>query len=190
MKRLAVVLALLALPMAALAQLSVTNQYGGITISGMTGTDGAGTIGASTITSSQSELTSFASFTSAKGADLGRVNFTTGTLATGSVSGGGTFADGGSFIIIGQGEWEAGLGGPKGKTTLFSGSFVGPIDWTLVSHVGQQYTYNLTGNIEGTLFNGASFTGTTSQTIYAYNGQLLQGTAHISVGTSELEKRH
>src|ERR1022692_1602212 len=113
MRRVVVVLALLALalPMAAWADdISIVNQAGNIAISNMTGTGGAGTIGASTVTSNQSQLTSFDGFTSSKGADLGRVNFATGALLSGTVSGGGVFsATGSSFTVIGQGKWLAGL---------------------------------------------------------------------------------
>ncbi len=111
----------------------------------------------------------------------------TGALATGSISGGGTFAGGGSFNIVGQGSWLAGLpGSPKGKTTLFSGSFVGPIEWTLTSVAGPKATYTLSGNVAGTLYNGMTITGTTSQNFYTYNGQLVAGVGHITVGNTTL----
>jgi hypothetical protein len=194
MRRVVVVLALLALalPMAAWADtITTTNQTGTIGITGMPLTNGLGTIGTSVISSKGSQLTNFAwgsfSATSGKGSALGSVNFATGALATGSVSGGGTFAGGGSFDIVGQGSWMAGLpGSPKGKTTLFSGSFVGPIDWTLDSKSGPKETYTLTGNIAGTLFNGTAITGTTSQNFYTYNGQLVAGIGHISIGSTTL----
>jgi hypothetical protein len=182
----------LALPMAAWADtITTTNQTGTIAITGMTGTNGLGTIGTSTITSSGSQLTNFTwgsfSQTAAKGSALGSLSFSTGTLATGSISGGGTFNAGGSFTIVGQGKWLAGLpGSPKGKTTLFSGSFVGPIDWTLDSKVGPKATYTLTGDIAGTLYNGVSVTGSTSQNFYTYNGQLVAGIGHITVGNTTL----
>jgi len=195
MRRVVVVLALLALalPMAAWADtITTTNQTGTIGISGMSGTNGLGTIGTSTISSKGSQLTTFnwGSFTatSPKGGALGTLGFTTGALATGSVSGGGTFAGGGSFSIVGQGKWLSGLpGSPKGKTTLFSGSFVGPVDWTLDSKVGPKSTFTLTGTVAGTLYNGTSVTGTTSQTVYIYNNaQLIAGIGHISIGNTTL----
>ncbi len=194
MRRVVVILALLtlALPVAAWADtITTTNQTGTIAITGMTGTNGFGTNGTSTISSSGSQLTNFTwggfSATSGKGSALGSLSFSTGTLATGSISGGGTFNGGGSFSIVGQGKWLAGLpGSPKGKTTLFSGSFVGPIDWTLTSTAGPKETFTLTGDIAGTLFNGASVTGTTSQNFYTYNGQLVAGIGHITVGNTTL----
>jgi PEP-CTERM motif-containing protein len=194
MRRVAGVLALLALasPMAAWADsITTTNQTGTIAISGMSGTGGLGTIGTSTISSNGSQLTNFSfgsfSASSTKGTDLGSVSFTTGTLSSGSVSGGGTFAGGGSFTLVGQGTWLAGLSGsPKGKTTLFSGSFVGPIDWTLDSKVGPKETFTLTGNIAGMLYNGVSVSGTTTQNYYSYSGQLFSGIGHIQVGNTTL----
>src|SRR5271170_78051 len=192
MRRVVVILALLALalPMAAWADtITTTNQTGTIFISGMSGTSGLGTVGTSTIASSGSQLTSFSwgsfSATSGKGSALGSVSFVTGALATGSVSGGGTFAGGGSFTITGQGSWLAGLpGAPKGKTTLFSGSFVGPIDWTLDSQAGPKLTFTLSGTISGTLYNGVSVTGTTYQNFYTYDGQLIAGIGHITIGNT------
>jgi hypothetical protein len=194
MRRVVGILALLtlALPMAAWADtITTTNQTGTIFISGMSGTGGLGTVGTSTITSNGSQLTNFSldtfSASSGKGGALGSLSFSTGALATGSVSGGGTFAGGGSFTIVGQGKWMAGLpGSPKRKTTLFSGSFVGPIDWTLDSKAGPKATYTLTGDLAGTLYNGVSVTGTTSQNFYTYNGQLIAGIGHISTGTTTL----
>jgi hypothetical protein len=192
MRRVVVVLALLALalPMAAWADtITTTNQTGTISISGMAGTNGLGTIGTSTITSKGSQLTDFEwgsfSATSGKGGALGTLGFSTGTLASGTVAGGGTFNGGGSFTIVGQGKWLAGLpGSPKGKTTLFSGSFVGPIDWTLDSTAGPKLTFTLSGTISGTLYNGVSVTGTTYQNFYTYDGQLIAGIGHITIGNT------
>jgi mucin-19 len=182
MRRVVGVMALLALalPMAAWADtVSTTNQTGTIAVSGMSGTAGLGTVGTSTIRSNGSQATNFSfgsfSASSTKGTDLGSVSFTTGALSSGSVSGGGIFAGRGSFSITGQGKWLAGLPGSlKGKTTLFSGSFVGPVDWTL------------TGSLAGTLYNGTRVTGATTQNFYTYNGQLIAGIGHITTGSTTL----
>jgi hypothetical protein len=194
MRRVVGVLALLALalPIAAWADtITTTNQTGTIAISGMSGTGGLGTVGTSMISSKGSQLTNFSlgsfSASSTKGTDLGSVSFTTGALSSGSVSGGGTFAGGGSFTLVGQGIWLAGLSSsPKGKSTLFRGSFVGPIDWTLDSKVGPKETFTLTGNIAGTLYNGIFVSGTTTQNFYSYSGQLFSGVGHIQVGNTTL----
>lgn len=167
-----VILALLALalPIAAWADgIDLTNQFGSISIS------------ASGIKSVGSQLESFNGITAAKGHSLGSVSFTTGALISGSIANGGTFsATGSTFTVIGKGNG----GQPKG--VIFSGTFVGPITWTLVSQVGQQLTYSLTGEIQGTLYDGRTVSGTTTQTFYTIPGQLAKGIGHISLGTTQL----
>jgi PEP-CTERM motif len=168
-----VVLALLAmaLPMAAWADgIVLTNQFGSISVSN------------SGIVSTQSQLTSFNGIVAPKGHSLGTVSFSTGALVSGSLAAGGTFsATGSSFIVIGKGNY----GEPKG--TIFSGSFVGPISWTLTSPPGQKnLTYTLSGTIQGMLYNGRMVTGTTTQNIFTVQGQLAQGIGHIRVGTTNL----
>jgi hypothetical protein len=167
-----VVLALLALvlPMAAFADgIDLTNKFGTISISN------AG------ITSKGSELTSFNGVVAPAGHSLGSVSYSTGALLTGSIAAGGTFSDvGSSFLVIGKGNY----GEPKG--TIFSGAFVGPIDWTLVSTVKSRVTYTLTGEISGELYTGRIVTGTTSQTIYSTVGQLAGGVGHIQLGSTHL----
>ena len=76
-----VVLALLALalPIAASADIILTNQFGNIAITAPNA--GLGTIGVTTITSSQSQLRSWGS--TVTGFSMGSVSFSTGTLATG-----------------------------------------------------------------------------------------------------------
>lgn len=168
-----VVLALLALalPMAAWADgITLTNDFGSISISSA----GIASVG--------SQLKSFNGITAPPGHSLGSVSFTTGALASGSIAAGGTFsATGSSFIVTGTGKY----GEPKG--TIFSGSFVGPITWTLTSGPGvKNLTYTLSGTIQGMLYDGRMVTGTTTQNIYTVNGQLTQGIGHIRVGTTNL----
>jgi hypothetical protein len=87
--------------------------------------------------------------------------------------------------VIGVGNWAHGH-----HTTLFTGSFVGPINWTLTSPISgpgsANLTYTLSGTIQGTLWDGRSVTGTTTQNIFTVNGQLIQGIGHIRVGTTNL----
>lgn len=161
----------LALPMAAWADgIDLTNEFGSLSIS------------SSGISSRGSELKSFNGITAPAGHSLGSVSFTTGALASGSIRYGGTFsATGSSFVVVGVGKY----GEPKG--TIFSGSFVGPITWTLTSGPGvNNLTYTLSGTIAGMLYDGRMVTGTTTQNVYTVNGQLAQGIGHIRVGTTNL----
>lgn len=167
------VLAVLALtlPMAAWASgIDITNQYGTISVSN------------SGITSKGSELTGYNNIVAPKGHSLGSVSFGTGALISGSLAAGGTFSATGSyFTVVGNGNY----GEPKG--TIFTGTFVGPITWTLTSPGGQKnLTYVLTGTITGTLYNGRSVTGTITQNIYTVQGQLVQGVGHIRGGSTNL----
>ncbi len=159
------VLALLAmaLPMTAWADIISMNQFGTVSITGMSGTEGLGTIGTSTITSTGSQLIQWNTTTG----HLGNVNFQTGALTSGSVSGGGTFAGGGYFDIIGVGAWASTLtGGHCGSgCTLFAGSFSGPVTWTLLSSTKQESSFELSGTISGMLYTGRDVTGTTTQFI-------------------------
>ena len=188
--RRAVVFALLALalPMVAWADgITLTNQDGTVSISAMTGTGGLGTIGVSTITSRGSELTQWNGTQAKPGGSLGSVSFATGALMSGSISGGGTFAGGGSFDVIGVGQWAQTLTGSKGAVALFTGSFTGPITWTLDSTSKSQSDYTLSGAISGTLWNGRVITGSTTQNIDILNrGQLNQGIGHLTGGTTGL----
>lgn len=160
----------LALPMAAWADgIDLVNQHGSISISN------AG------ITSTLSQLHSFNGIVADPGHTLGSVSFSTGALLTGNIHDGGTFsAVGSSFVVIGK--------GPKvpHKGTIFSGAFVGPISWTLVSQHGQGLVYELSGTIQGTLWNGHFAQGTTTQTIVSTNGQIAQGIGHIRIGQTGL----
>jgi hypothetical protein len=170
-----VVLALLALavalPTAAWADgIVLTNQFGSVTATS------AGII------SRQSQLTSFNGIVAPAGHALGSVSFGTGALISGSLAAGGTFSATGSyFTVIGRGNY----GEPKG--TIFSGTFVGPITWTLTSPAGQKnLTYSLTGTITGTLYDGRTVTGTTTQNMFTVGPQLAQGIGHIRAGTTNL----
>jgi hypothetical protein len=163
----------LALPMAAWADgITLTNEYGSISVF------------ASGITSRGSQLMSFCDPTCVyppAHRDLGTVSFATGALASGSIAAGGTFsATGSSFVVDGVGKY----GEPKG--TIFSGVFVGPIDWTkeTTGPHGNSIYYELSGTIQGTLYTGRVVTGTTVQDIYTSKDQLAQGIAHISTGST------
>lgn len=168
----------------------ILNQTGTIEISNVAGTGGLGTIGSSIITSSESPITNYGSFTAPSKSALGYVSFTTGALESGSVSGGGVFSSTGStFTITGLGKWLAGLTGSSshGKMTLFTGSFVGPIDWTLISQSGPKDTYALTGDVQGVLWNGTKVNLNETEDISVLNSaQGTKGIGHITLGTTQI----
>jgi PEP-CTERM motif len=88
--------------------------------------------------------------------NLGIVSFSTGALVSGSLAGGGRFAGGGSFSMIGNGS----NGLPHG--VIFHGQFNGPVTWTanFVSNGNAgmgAWFYTLSGSVAGTLSNGQSF---------------------------------
>jgi hypothetical protein len=145
---------------------NLTNQFGSVTITS------AG------IDTTHSELTAFA-FNWRKaplGHNLGSLSFSTGALIEGTLFGGGIFSSNDSNLVAtGLGKY----GVPKG--TIFAGSFEGPITWTLESHTGNNYVFDLIGSITGTLFNGRRISGSTEQTIYLNQNSLYQnqrGTLH------------
>jgi hypothetical protein len=161
----------LASPLTAFADgIVLTNQGGDIAISNA----GISSIG--------SQLRSFNGIVAPPGHSIGSVRFSTGALTSGSLATGGTFSStGSSFVVIGNGNY----GQPKG--TIFSGSFVGPIIWTLTSAPGiKNLTFTLSGTIQGMLYDGRMVSGTTVQNIYTTNGQLAQGIGHIKVGSTPL----
>ena len=164
MRRIAVVVGLCALllPMAAWADgIDLTNQFGTVTISN----SGISTIG--------SELMSWGKFQASKGHSLGTVSFTTGAFTSGGIWTGGTLsATGSTFNVVGVGLWAKKLTGQGSPVALFTGSFTGPINWTIVSHTGKfAYVFALSGDLYGMMYTGHDVTGTTTQTIYAYQNQ-------------------
>ncbi len=177
----------LALPIAAAASgIDLTNQFGTVSITGMAGTLGAGTIGVSTLTSKGSQMHEFDGMTAASLglSNLGYVNFSTGTLATGSILNGGTFsATGSSFTVLGKGNWAEGH-----NTAIFTGSFVGPIQWNyLGAGHGERQNYQLVGTLRGTLFDGRTVDGTTVQNISMLStAQGLVGDGHMFGGKTVL----
>lgn len=167
----------LALPIAASAgTIDITNTFGTVSVSP------AG------ITSTGSQLRSWDGIT--LGGSMGSVSFATGALTSGSLSGPvATFAGGGHFNVFGVGSWAKTLTGKSScgaGCALFTGSFVGPVTLTLVGHSGASLTWSLSGEIVGTLYDGRTVTGTTTQTLYSTNTQWSGGIGHIRVGNSQL----
>jgi len=152
MKRILVLAVLaLALPTAVFATSSIEYSNSGGTLT-------ASTTGGLTL--SGSDLTVIRSFpggTPITGANLGSVAFSTGALTSGSLAQGGVFAPGGTFTITGNGM----NGAPSG--VLFTGTFSGPVTWTLITNADGTHNYTLTGSLTGTTTSGFRTVGTTFQ---------------------------
>jgi hypothetical protein len=158
----------LTLPVVAMADgIDLVNKVGTISISN------AG------IMSKGSQLVQFNGIN--PGHSLGSVSFGTGALLSGSIQTGGIFSSVGSFFnVVGKGK----AGQPIG--TIFSGAFVGPISWTLVSQTGVSLVFQLTGALSGQLANGHTVSGTTTQLFHTTTGQLAQGIVHLTSGHTQL----
>jgi hypothetical protein len=113
------------------------------------------------------------------GNNLGSVSFSTGALLTGSLQTGGTFAGGGSFVITGNGT----NGIPNG--TIFSGTFSGPVTWTLVTLPNGTHNYTLTGVVSGSLL-GFSTSGVTVQLTVNTGKGYFNGWTSISSGDTNI----
>ncbi|HET9307055.1 MAG TPA: PEP-CTERM sorting domain-containing protein [Candidatus Sulfotelmatobacter sp.] len=112
--------------------------------------------------------------------DLGTLTFTTGALTSGSLAMGGTFAAGGTFTITGNGT----NGIPN--TTLFTGTFSGPVSWTLVTLANGTHNYTLTGALSGTWYNGSSAQGVTVQLTVNTGKGFFSGSTTISSGDTNV----
>jgi PEP-CTERM motif-containing protein len=110
--------------------------------------------------------------------NLGTVDFSTGALTSGSLQMGGTFAAGGTFTISGNGT----SGVPNG--VIFSGTFSGPVTWTLVTLANGTHNYTLTGALSGNIgSNGVSVQLTINTGTGFFNGstQVSSGDTNIIV---------
>src|SRR6266568_5123682 len=165
------VLLALALPMAAFANNSVDFTNSGGTLSGSS----AG------LTLSGSELIAVNGLNGLGlvTGDLGSVAFSTSGLISGSLQMGGMFDSGGSFVITGNG-----TGGiPNG--TIFTGSFTGPVTWTLVTLANGTHNYTLTGAVSGTLGTFSTNGVTVQLTINTGKG-FFNGSTQISSGDTNI----
>lgn len=166
------VLLALALPMAAFANNSVDFTNSGGTLSG----NNAG------LSLSGSELIAVNGL-SGLGlvtGDLGSLSFSTGMLMSGNLQQGATFMAGGTFTITGNGT----SGIPTGA--IFSGTFDGPVTWTLVTLANGTHNYTLTGSVTGTWFNGATVSGATVQLTINTGKGFFNGTTLISSGDTNI----
>ena len=113
--------------------------------------------------------------------NLGSVVFSTGALSSGSLQMGGTLAAGGSFVITGNG--SAGI--PNG--VMFSGSFSGPVTWTMITLANGTHNYTLTGVLSGQWMpTGASVEGATVQLTINTGKGFFNGSTVISSGNTNL----
>jgi hypothetical protein len=112
---------------------------------------------------------------------LGSVSFSTGSLISGgSLQMGGSFNGGGTFTITGNGS----QGIPNG--TIFSGSFTGPVTWTLVTLANGTHNYTLTGSIIGTWYSGGTVEGATVQLTINTGKGFFNGSTTISSGDTNI----
>jgi PEP-CTERM motif len=103
--------------------------------------------------------------------NLGTLSFSTGAL-TGSLANGGSFAAGGTFTIAGNGTVFS---------NTFTGSFAGPVTWTLITLPNGTHNYTLSGAVSGPGFMGA----TIQLTINTGKG-FFDGSTTISSGDTNL----
>ena len=162
----------LALPMAAFANSSVdfTNSSGtlsgttaGLSLSGseLIAVNGLGGLGLVT-------------------GNLGSVTFSTAALTSGSLQMGGTFAAGGSFVVTSNGS----QGLPSGA--LFTGSFSGPVTWTMVQLANGTHNYTLSGSLTGMWYTGATVDGATVQLTINTGKGFFNGSTKISSGDTNI----
>ena len=168
-----IVLLALALPLTAFASSSVDFTNSGGTLSG----DNSGlSLTGSTLIA----VNGFGNLGLVTGNNLGSLTFTTGALSSGSLAMGGTFAAGGTFSINGNG--TSGL--PNG--TIFTGTFSGPVTWTLVTLANGTHNYTLTGSLSGTWYNGSSAQGVTVQLTVNTGKGFFSGSTTISSGDTNV----
>lgn len=170
MKRILLMVALtLALPLAAFADGSVDFTNSGGTLSGSS----------TGLTLTGSELIAINGMGGGlQTGNLGTLTFSTGALATGDITastGPATFAAGGSFVITSNT-----LG------TLFSGSFDGPVTWTMITLANGTHNYTLQGSLTGTWINGSTVFGATVQLTINTGKGFFNGTTSISSGDTNI----
>ncbi|HKV79785.1 MAG TPA: PEP-CTERM sorting domain-containing protein [Candidatus Sulfotelmatobacter sp.] len=161
----------LALPMAAFANNSVDFTNAGGTLSGSS----AG------LTLTGSTLIAMGSGGAITTGNLGTIAFSTGAqTSSGNLQMGATFAAGGTFSITGNGT----NGVPNG--TIFSGTFSGPVTWTLVTLANGTHNYTLSGALTGTWIGGGTVNGATVQLTINTGKGFFNGTTTISSGDTNI----
>jgi len=172
MKRFALLFLLaLALPMAAFASSSVDFTNVGGTLSGSS----AG------LSLSGSTLAVMGVNGSMITGNLGTLEFSTaGMQSGGSLQMGATFDAGGAFTITGNGTNGVHNG------TIFSGTFSGPVTWTLVTLANGTHNYTLSGALTGTWYTGATVFGATIQITINTGKGFFSGSTLISSGDTNI----
>jgi hypothetical protein len=161
-----VLLATLALPLAAFADNSIDFTNSGGTLSG----DSSG------LTLSNSALIAINGMNGLQtGSNLGTLSFSTGALISGDLQMGATFAPGSSFTITSNT-----LG------TLFSGSFDGPVTWSLVTLANGTHNYTLSGTITGSWEGQGTVYGATLQLTINTGIGFFNGSTSISSGDTNI----
>jgi hypothetical protein len=164
----------LALPLAAFANNSTDFTNSGGTL---TGSSSGLSLSGSTLIA----VNGFNGMGLITGNDLGSVTFSTGILTSGSLQMGGTFAAGGSFVIDGNG--TSGL--PSGA--IFTGSFSGPVTWTMITLANGTHNYTLTGSLSGTWTStGNTVNGATVQLTINTGKGFFNGSTLISSGDTNI----
>lgn len=163
----------LALPMAAFANSSVDFTNSGGTLSG-------GTNGLSLSSSVLIAVNGLGGMGLVTGSNLGSVSFTTGALTSGDLQMGATFAAGGTFVITGNGS----NGIPN--EALFTGTFSGPVTWTLVTLANGTHNYTLSGSLTGVWYTGATVNGATVQLTINTGKGFFNGSTTISSGDTNI----
>src|SRR5215469_14207413 len=154
------------LPTAAFAN-SITLSNSGGTLSGSS----AG------LTLTGSTLSGFGSIMG----NLGAVSFSTGGLTSGNLQLGATFAGGGTFTITGNGT----NGVPNGP--IFTGTFTGPVTWTLITLANGTHNYEMTGTVSGTWFTGATANGATIELTINIGRGFFSGSAPLGGGGTNID---
>jgi hypothetical protein len=112
--------------------------------------------------------------------NLGTVVFSTGALSSGSLQMGASFAGGGSFVITGNGT----SGIPS--STIFNGTFDGPVTWTLTTLANGTHNYTLAGALTGTWYDGETVYGATVQLTINTGKGFFNGSTMISSGDTNI----
>ena len=112
---------------------------------------------------------------------LGSVSFSTGSLSSGNLQMGAILNGGGSFTITSNQT----IGGVSAGV-LFSGSFDGPVTWTLITLANGTHNYTLTGTITGTWYNGQTVSGATVQLTINTGKGFFNGSTTISSGDTNV----